>query len=83
VHDRETAVCFVRWCVEVIGLGYHPDTLFSEYVDGDGQATFSAPEVARLEDLAERAFDHCDPYEVGNDEFQRILNTDGGDPQTI
>jgi hypothetical protein len=77
VHDRESAVRFVKWCVEEIGLGYHPDTQFADYVDGDGRASFSPADVARLEELAELAFEHCDPYEVGHDEFQRILREEG------
>ena len=77
VHDRESAVRFVQWCVEEIELGYHPDTQFADYVDGDGRASFSPADAARLEELAERAFEHCDPYDVGHDEFQRILREEG------
>ena len=34
-------------------------------------------DAARLEELANRAFVYCDPYEVGHDEFQRILHEEG------
>jgi hypothetical protein len=54
VQDRESAVRFVKWCVDRIGLGYHSDTPFADYADRDSRATFSAPEAARLEELAER-----------------------------
>ena len=80
VHDRESAVRFIKWCVEVVGLGYHPDNSFADYVDGNGRATFSAGEATRLENLAERAFRHCDPYDIGHDEFQRLLREGEGGP---
>jgi hypothetical protein len=83
VHDRESAVRFVKWCVERIGLGYHPDTPFTDYADRDGRATFSVPEAAGLEERAERAFEHCDPYEIGEGEFRRLLATGAGGPQTV
>ncbi len=83
VHDRESAVCFIKWCVEVIGLGYHPDTHFADYVDRDGRAIFSTADAARLEELTECAFQHCDPYEVGQDEFHRLLNTGVSGPHTV
>lgn len=82
VQDHESAVRFVQWCVEVLGLGYHPDTPFSDYVDRDGRATFSSSEAARLEEAAERAFAFCDPYEIGQQEFERLLAEDVGRFQT-
>jgi hypothetical protein len=83
VHDTESAVRFIKWCVEEIGLGYHPDTPFADYVDGDGRPSFSAADATRLEELANRAFEFCDPYQVGHDEFQRLLARSPGGPQTI
>ena len=76
VHDRESAVRFVKWCVAEIGLGYHPDTPFGDYVDGDGHASFSAEEAGLLDRLTDIAFEHCDPYEVGIDEFQQVIGDD-------
>jgi len=83
VHDAESAGRFVQRCVEVIGLGYHPDTPFADYTDRAGRAFFSAAEAARLEELAERAFEHCDPYDIGHDEFQRLLDTGADGLQTV
>jgi hypothetical protein len=48
VYDRASVVRFVRWRVDVIGRGYHPDTPFAAYLDGDGQATFSPAEAPSL-----------------------------------
>ncbi len=72
VQDRESAIAFVVWCVEALGLGYHPDTPFAEYEEQGGQPTFSPAEAARLEELAGRAFGLCDPYEIGEREFQKV-----------
>jgi hypothetical protein len=56
VHDRASAIRFVRWCVATIGPGYHPDDRFAEYVAADGERAFRPKDAARLETLAERAF---------------------------
>ncbi len=40
VHDRDSATQFVKWCVAQIGLGYHPDTRFADYVEDDGTPYF-------------------------------------------
>jgi hypothetical protein len=78
VHDRKSAVHFVRWCVAVIGLGYHPDDRFADYVAAGGRPTFRPKEAVRLEALAERAFAYCDPYEIGCAEFERLLGQNPG-----
>ena len=77
VHDRDSAAAFVRWCVSHIGLGYHPDTAFEDYIDSEGGASFT-PEIARsLNELNARAFDFCDPYEIGLAEVRRKLKEAG------
>jgi hypothetical protein len=76
VQDRASAVRFVQWCVKMLGLGYHPDTPFADYVDRDGRATFTPAEAARLEEAGEQAFAFCDPYEAGQQEFERLLAQD-------
>ena len=73
VHDRDSAATFVRWCVSHVGLGYHPDTAFEDYVDGDGRPSFT-PEIAQsLNELNTRAFEFCDPYDIGLSEVRRKL----------
>ncbi len=79
-HDRKSAVHFVRWCVAVIGLVYHPDTPFAEYADHNGRAAFSAAEAVRLEELTELAFEHCNRYAIGHEAFQRLLGAGDGGP---
>ena len=46
VHDRATAEQFVKACVAEIGLGFHPDTRFEDYVDAGGNRVFSDAEAA-------------------------------------
>jgi hypothetical protein len=78
VHDRASAIRFVGWCVAVIGLGYHSDDRFADYVADDGRPTFRPKEAVRLEAPAERAFAYCDPYEIGCAEFERLLGQNPG-----
>lgn len=72
VHDETTAVAFVQWCVATIGLGYHPDTSFQEYVEPDGKRCFSDRDAAELDRMQEVAFSWCDPYETGLQEFAKL-----------
>ncbi len=71
--DQSTAVEFVKWCVEEVGLGYHPDTSFSDYVLEDGRPCFSATEASTLDELTDVAFKHCDPYKIGEHELRGLL----------
>ena len=64
VYDRDSAIGFVEWCALRLGLGYHPDTPFADYVDGDGRPVFSPAQAHGLDALTEQAFAFCDPYEV-------------------
>lgn len=73
VSDRESAILFVKWCIEQLALGYHPDTPFADYVGRDGQPIFTPQEAEHLDALTEKAFTFIDPVEVGVEEFERIL----------
>ncbi len=72
IADRKSAIDFVQWYVAVLGPCYHPDTPFAEYLDGDGQAVFSAGESAWLDELTDCAFACCDLNTIGAAEFERI-----------
>ena len=66
VRDEVSAKAFLAWCVETIGLGFHPDTPFADYVDPDTEEPVFAEATARkLDRKMRRAFLYCDPYEVG------------------
>jgi hypothetical protein len=79
VRDRETATRFVRWCVEQLGLGYHPDTRFADYVEEDGRPAFTPAQALQLDELTEKAFAFIDPYEVGMAEFKKLMGQGAGD----
>jgi hypothetical protein len=73
VNDRDSAIRFVKWCVEKLGLGYHPDTRFGDYVETDGTAVFTGLDATRLDELTGKAREFIDPTQVGVQEFQRVL----------
>ena len=64
VRDRDSAIRFVEWCARRLGLGYHPDTPFADYVDGEGRPVFSPAQARCLDALTLQAFAYCDPYET-------------------
>jgi hypothetical protein len=72
VHDRATAEQFVKACVAEIGLGFHPDTRFEDYVDGDGRRVFPDAEAERLNLMADRAAGFVDLYAVGLAEMRKL-----------
>ena len=74
VVDRNSAVRFIRLCVQEIGPGFHPDTPASDYIVIEtGQALFDDSASGKLETLLERAFDFCDPYPVALGDALRVL----------
>jgi len=71
VRDRGSATGLVEWCTRRLGLGYHPDTPFSDYVDEDGRPVFSPVQAHCLDALTLQAFAFCDPYETSLTETGR------------
>jgi hypothetical protein len=72
VRDEESAKAFLNWCVQTIGLGFHPDTPFDDYIDSaTDEPVFDERTARKLEQKMRRAFLFCDPYEVGLDLFER------------
>lgn len=74
IKDYESAVRFITWCIQEIGLGFHPDTPFSDYITLEaGKPLFDEPTAERLDHLLERTFEYCDPYHVGLGLFQKSM----------
>lgn len=72
VRDTESAEAFIRWCCREIGIGFHPDTRFKNYVEASGAATFDDASASRLEREISWAFNFLDdPYKVALDELKR------------
>jgi hypothetical protein len=59
VEDAQSAARFAEASVAYIGVAYHPDTRFSDYIDETGRRLFTQDESARLDFLAEKAFSFC------------------------
>ena len=74
VTDAASAEAFVRWCCRSIGRGFHPDTPFSDYVEGgDGSPTFGEADAATLQASMDAAFGLlADPSTVALDEFAKM-----------
>lgn len=73
VTDTPSATQFVFWCLDNIGMGYHPDTAFSEYEDETGKRLFTDDEAEELDALNSQVFDHICPYEIGLAEMRRRM----------
>jgi hypothetical protein len=56
--DREQAIAYVEHCVDWIGVGFHPDTKFSDYVDVKrGEKLFNEDQIAHAEANMEACFE--------------------------
>ena len=58
-------------------LNFHPDTPFTEYVDGSGKDTYTPAQAEEREQLLNTCFTVCenhaaDIYEIGNDIFSDL-----------
>lgn len=83
IHDRSSATTFVEWCVREIGVGFHPDTPFSDYVlIGSDERAFNDDEVVHLNALLNRAFEFIDPYETGLSAQRKSLTLKAGPDTT-
>lgn len=63
------ATRFIEKCARELGTGFHPDTPFSDYVDGSGRSVYSPSQAREMDaamDRARQAFDEngVDIYDV-------------------
>jgi len=47
----------VDWCIDALGLAYHPDTSVADYVTDDNHRVFDDHLTKRLDYLHEEAFE--------------------------
>ncbi len=73
IDDEASARRFIASCIKIVGLGYHPDTPFRDYVADDGSRCFSDAEARNFEEATQIAFRYCHPYSVALDAAQRLL----------
>lgn len=75
--DYTPAMCedFLRDSVRTVGLGFHPDTPFAEYVDDAGGRAFGDETAAVCEADLARAFELLGErvYDICADEQRRLM----------
>lgn len=61
IANIEDAKAFIRECVSYLGLGFHPDDDFEDYIEVNSGETLYSPEKASLANaLMEEAFNQFD-----------------------
>lgn len=61
---------FLNWCIDYLGVGFHPDTDFEDYISyRDNKKTFSKKWAKLLNDKLDSAHEYCqendlDIYEI-------------------
>jgi len=67
----------VEWCVDKIGLGYHPDSRAGDYIAADGDPLFDTDVQLLLDTLHESAVDRGElVYDYGLRRFHQLLEPD-------
>lgn len=67
----ERAKNITRRYVDILGMGFHPDTRGRNYIDGSGRPPFTKVEADQYDSDMEELSGLCDQYEIGIDEFRR------------
>lgn len=65
---------FIRETVQNIGMGYHPDSRFEDYVDDNGKRLFSDDEAEELNMKTNAAFNvlGTEVYDIAMDEMENL-----------
>lgn len=69
--NEEQARACLAWFVDVLGLGFHPDTRGADYVNRDGSRVFNDAQAAAVDALLDRILAHVDPYDAGVEEMRK------------
>lgn len=75
VVDKKSARIFLRWAIKTVGMGFHPDTGFDDYVVcKTGERTFSKEDAYRCDIELNAAFLILDgnTYAVALAEMKKI-----------
>ena len=55
---------FLRYVIEpnglALGMGFHPDNDFADYIKEDGEKAFSSDEAKTLYEMTNKCFDICE-----------------------
>lgn len=76
----EDVTAFISFLQDCLGLGYHPDTPFEDYIAANDKPTFTAEQAKILNELMEACFSICDQnnkdiYEIGLDRHLGTVNS--------
>jgi hypothetical protein len=63
---------FLNDCVNYLGLAFHPDTNFSDYVSSNGYPLYNEEQAEISNQMMEKSFDICDELDV--DIYEMTLN---------
>jgi hypothetical protein len=82
INSREDIAAFFNYLVHDLGLSFHPDTPFSEYVQPDNSLCFTLGQVEHLEGILEQCYAWChaediDIYDIALDTFHQTSRTRG------
>ncbi len=75
--DASLAIDFIQKQVRTIGLGYHIDTDYSDYIKADNQPLYNRSESFVLNSALDAAINICeqfdiDPYEIALNEMTKL-----------
>lgn len=54
----------IKFFISLIGLGFHPDTDFKDYISGKGQRKINGHYVSKLNARLDEAFALCEKYNI-------------------
>lgn len=54
----------IKYLVNKVGIGFHPDTEFSEYINSRGKKAFFKYQVHELNARLAECWDLCDKYDL-------------------
>lgn len=63
---------FLNDCINYLGLAFHPDTNFIDYVSSNGYPLYNEEQAEISNKMMEQAFDICDELDV--DIYEMALN---------
>lgn len=71
---------YLSFMIDKLGWGFHPDTPVGDYIDNNGNPSYTIDEIPILDRLIDESFDYCeannlDIYEIS----MAILNEKFGD----
>jgi hypothetical protein len=65
INNLDEAKQFLKYCVEFLGRGFHPDDSFTDYIDvRNGETMFSTDNAILFDRLMGECFDVCSDNDI-------------------